>query len=397
MSQEREPELIWLADFLGQLPTVENRPTTFYDIAGANDKETLLTKVLVHFLDPLADHGMGRLFLDALLSFLPEMAGRVDVAPAIVAEKSTWNGRLDILVTPQAQPITVRGAGNKYEWAIIVEHKIHAGLGDEQLERYDRAINADKKVMVLLALHAPSEIPDGVKVVTHRKLFDRIASDLHGAFQKAHPKQLLYLQDLLINIDNFYFMEKNTDLFQKQLQQFKEDAEKVAAFDDMRFKLGKYVGRSVNEVLASRGFESLVNSEMAVSRWYRPSGTQFSAMPGIEKCIGLWVDIPKIMSAGVLDIHLALRDAENTDHGAAISEAYEEEDHFIKDRGVEPSIDTGEPGGSEYWVCGVHDYQLDLKGVLKDEIESILSSTLLGEDDSIVDWIWKKLEEEKQK
>ena len=70
---------------------------------------------------------------------------------------------------------------------------------------------------------------------------------------------------------------------------------------------------------------------------------------------------------------------------------------MIKDRSIEPYTEADALYGGAYYVCGLRDYPLDLNLDLKMHLKNVLAGTFFVEEDTIVDWVWKQLEELKKK
>ncbi len=123
------------ADF-GRLCRHEERRRRFnvFDVMGQSRMELCHSKFLGWLLDPSASHGCGHLFLRHLPSemskaAIPEVAIRDAFdAARVMTEHDTPEGRLDVVVEfdPQVQV------------AVVIEYKVEAGEGEDQLVRYDR-------------------------------------------------------------------------------------------------------------------------------------------------------------------------------------------------------------------------------------------------------------------
>ncbi len=96
--------------------------------------ETAHTQVLAWLLDPKMEHGFGDGFLRALLSHL---SGETIVDPIHVekthSEYVIDDGRLDVIVQGD-----FRRASDKQRWLLLIEAKIDANEGEQQLRTYDK-------------------------------------------------------------------------------------------------------------------------------------------------------------------------------------------------------------------------------------------------------------------
>lgn len=99
-----------------------------FSALGVTRKEVIQSRFLANLLDPSEHHCQNSLFLDAFLSKigLPEVTDehckRVKVHTELRAEDGL--GRMDIVV--DCQP----------DWLVVIENKIDAGEGEQQLPRY---------------------------------------------------------------------------------------------------------------------------------------------------------------------------------------------------------------------------------------------------------------------
>ncbi|MCL2609695.1 MAG: PD-(D/E)XK nuclease family protein [Treponema sp.] len=104
---------------------VSGKNFNIFNILNLTDKELIHSGIIAMLLDPKGEHGMGGRFLERFLEIIAveECAG-IDLSSAVVErEKIIEGGRLDIVIT----------AKNK---KIIIENKIHARDGENQLVKY---------------------------------------------------------------------------------------------------------------------------------------------------------------------------------------------------------------------------------------------------------------------
>ena len=215
-----------LEDFRELPARIEPLPT-FLEFAGCKRKEEVHSDVLAFYLDPNKPHGLGTLFLDALVRALeipnpPERGTWVDVS--VEREKSTEKGsRIDILIESNSH-------------VIVIENKIFAGVNNpfddyksfaETLEPQGRHVH-----VVLLTLTS-NEAKDRWKFLwpaTHPQLIGQIRELLGEYVAEADTRYLTLMLDLLNTLDHLQggiamdpcfrkFLEKNLDDVEALLQE----------------------------------------------------------------------------------------------------------------------------------------------------------------------------------
>ena len=111
-------DLETLLNEFARLPTHEDRPLTFMEIAGYPHYENVCSNILEFFLDSQKQHGLGTLVLDALLDvgdIAPSnegMGGNLSVEREVYTDAGN---RIDVLIESDTH-------------AILIENKIYAGV-----------------------------------------------------------------------------------------------------------------------------------------------------------------------------------------------------------------------------------------------------------------------------
>ena len=159
----REHNRRLLAGYLAQLPADDPllNPVSLFGTLDYGRLETAHTRALAWLLGD-REHGFGFRLLEALLTHLlgGAVAVRVGRVESEVVARSHHGtaGRLDVLAEGQL-------AGNEGErsWVLVIEGKIDAGEGEDQLARYDEWVDrrppADHTVRAFLT-------PDGREPAT---------------------------------------------------------------------------------------------------------------------------------------------------------------------------------------------------------------------------------------
>jgi hypothetical protein len=203
------------------LPIVEQEPitNTMVKILGIEGRETYITKWLAFLLDP-NNYGNPDI-LNALLGIYNEKllnsnttkhssvelitdASSVEVTYEFVLDE---NGRIDLLIESN-------------DFLIGIENKIFATLGNQQLKRYNQALNQlikEKKesekqdgvnerdrecVLIFLtpSKHSESE-SDGFIKITYKELVEKLKA-LNIDWIK-QPREALYLEDFITYVDEY--------------------------------------------------------------------------------------------------------------------------------------------------------------------------------------------------
>src|SRR4051812_25456169 len=150
----REHNRRLLANYLAQLPADDPllNPVSLFGTLDYGRLETAHTRALAWLLGD-REHGFGFRLLEALLAHLLGGAGAgsgARVESEVVARSPRGTaGRLDVL----AEGRLVRG-GCELSWVLVIEGKVDAGEGEDQLARYDEWVErrppADHTVRVFL-------------------------------------------------------------------------------------------------------------------------------------------------------------------------------------------------------------------------------------------------------
>jgi hypothetical protein len=109
-------------------------PVSLFRPLGLGRLETAHTRALAWLLSPVAQHGFGNVLLRALLIHLTSDTALL-LAPGstVNTEERIDTGRLDIFAYGDWR----RSTGGPSKWALVLEAKIDAGEGEDQLDRYD--------------------------------------------------------------------------------------------------------------------------------------------------------------------------------------------------------------------------------------------------------------------
>ena len=108
-----------------------------FRLCGVDHYETMHSKILAEFLNPQGSHGQGTRFLECFqellkrhFKFKGEFSDRTSVTTEVVFD----GGRLDILIEDESK-----------KSICVIENKIFAGEQPEQLERYSKCLERERK------------------------------------------------------------------------------------------------------------------------------------------------------------------------------------------------------------------------------------------------------------
>jgi hypothetical protein len=171
------------------------------EIGGYPHYENVCSNFLAFFFDPEGPHGLGSLFLDALMGSVSTAGGEVGLGGNVSVERevSTARGnRVDILMKSGSH-------------AVLIENKIYAAavnpFGDyaEYLDslKNENGDAYEKRTKVLLTLHPSKEGAEWCFVnLTHANLASAVRSSLGRHVSKADTRYLTLMLDFLNTLEN---------------------------------------------------------------------------------------------------------------------------------------------------------------------------------------------------
>lgn len=192
-----------LLDEFGKLPSRIARPQTFMEIGGYPHYENVCSNFLGFFFDPEGPHGLGNLFLDALMGSMGEPAaegglgGNVSVEREVTTEAGN---RIDLLITSDSH-------------AVLIENKIYAAVANpfEDYASYlSRMKNEDgdryhdaNRAKILLTLYPSREgARCGFVNVTYADFSGAGRSRLGHHVSEADTRHLTFMLDFLNTLEN---------------------------------------------------------------------------------------------------------------------------------------------------------------------------------------------------
>jgi hypothetical protein len=194
-------------------PALTEQLPTFFDIAGIRHKELPLSNVYAFFFRSEAPHGLGTLFLQALIDVAkakaptlvphwPALDGAVRVSREHAMEKQQ---RLDILVHDGANDSTLSGAS----FAILIENKVHHWLAND-LENYIASVREPLcKIGIVLGLYEEQPVAPWL-FISHAELARAVEAQLGPLLRGVNPR---YLPVLLHFLEHLTSMSDNHENF----------------------------------------------------------------------------------------------------------------------------------------------------------------------------------------
>jgi hypothetical protein len=215
-----------LLDEFRRLPDRISRPQTFMEIAGYPHYENICSNFLAFFFDPEGPHGLGNLFLDALVGSIGIENVEAGLGGNVSIEREVFTGagnRIDILIKSDSH-------------TVLIENKIYAAV-DNPFEDYsgylDRLKNADgehykNKIKILLTLYPSGEGSEWCFVnVTHADFAGALRSRLGHHVSEADIRYLTLMLDFLNTLEN---LGEGTRMNQEFINLLAERSDEVAAF-----------------------------------------------------------------------------------------------------------------------------------------------------------------------
>lgn len=228
------------------IQTVAIEPT-FLDISGFPHYENVFSNILQFFFQTNEAHGMGDLFIQAILKILGENISNTIIVNDVFREQPTPSGkRLDIVITTD-------------DYVVGIENKIYAVLTNDLADysSYLQSILTGRKLKRIVLSLYPIATYSGFVNITYKELFKSVDSLMGNYWQGSNRKFMDYLNDFMQNIrrlegapnmnsDEIKFINDNiTDLenlfsklnlLKKELRQRVQDLGKQMVYDEQKCK-----------------------------------------------------------------------------------------------------------------------------------------------------------------
>jgi PD-(D/E)XK nuclease superfamily len=252
-----ERELAALAQFLykAKVPALHRELPTFFGIAGIGHKELPLSNVYAFFFDSEEVHGLGTLFLQALLDVVerknpvlaaewPRLDKRVRVAREYSVDKQQ---RLDLLVHDGKSA----GAPQQASYAVLVENKVNHWLAND-LDNYMSSVRGSMRKLGVVLGPRPERPEEPWIFVAHAELARAVQQRLGLLLSKASARYLPILLQFLEHLTN---MSEQNDNFTRAFDFVQQHRAQVA---QIQLLLKELNAQSLSEAVATafgEGFE----------------------------------------------------------------------------------------------------------------------------------------------
>ena len=228
------------------IQTVAIEPT-FLDISGFPHYENVCSNILQFFFQTNEAHGMGDLFIQALLKTVGENISNSILVNEVVREQPTPSGkRLDIVITTD-------------DYVVGIENKIYAVLTNDLADysTYLQSILTGRKLKRIVLSINPIVTYSGFVNITYNELFKSVDSLMGNYWQSSNRKFMDYLNDFMQNIrrlegassmdseeikfinDNILDLENlysTLNNMKKELRQRVQDLGKLMVYDEQKCK-----------------------------------------------------------------------------------------------------------------------------------------------------------------
>ncbi len=180
--------------------STSSHETTFMEALGVSSKEVPVSSLLAFLLDPNESHGLGTLWIDALVAAYASRLDReviVDAVENVETEESTGNRkRIDIVIE----------TGNRI---IAIENKIYAGLNNP-LGDYKKYIEKEttergkeeSPILIVLSLFPLTPDDKDFANITYEQLFAEVRKRLGDHFSADKAHWTIYIDGFMKSISN---------------------------------------------------------------------------------------------------------------------------------------------------------------------------------------------------
>jgi len=189
-------------DELGKLPRRIERPRTFMEIGGYAHSENICSNLLAFFFDPKGPHGLGSLFLDALVDSVGISGREEGLGGNVSVEREVTTGegnRIDLLIRSDSHAVLIE---NKIYAAAINPFEDYAAyLG--RLENEDSVTYENRNKVLLTLYPSRAGAKHGFVNLTHADFVSAVRSALGHYVSEAEPRYLPLLLDFLNTLEHF--------------------------------------------------------------------------------------------------------------------------------------------------------------------------------------------------
>lgn len=247
-----------LSKVLKNVPEIETKPDTFFDIAGIQRREVSVSKAYNYFLNS-GNKAIASLFLNSLAELIKSKTERDFFFKDFYSEtevKTTNNKRIDIVITSRKEE----------ERKIIIENKIDAKKYNDFDEYWGNfRIPEENKVAILLTIKYEGDKGNFINI-THNEWVKKIKTK--GFPIDLSPQQSVYLNDFLKN------MEKLTKAleFTPEVKYSFENAKSIETAAELYDNFIKFITTNISAAAGGIAFKAQHNLEDYYSYIYKKDG-----------------------------------------------------------------------------------------------------------------------------
>jgi hypothetical protein len=315
-------------------PYLEAKEPNLLDIAKVSTKELPISNLYAYFLDPNENHGLGSIFLEILIEFLPKgcfVIGEDKIR--IEREVHTYEtGKyIDLVITD----------GNQ---VIVIENKIFADLYNK-LELYKEHFQKQNVHGVILSIKRLYN-DNNFTSITHNELINSVIAKLKSSNNDALSQRQLYNFNTFVEI--LKNMEDTTMHLDDSIAFFRENSKKIVALQSMKKTFISTILQQVDELVVSsiEGINSNTR-ELSVEYTFKdtPSLVMYTTLEDsnlAELRVELWIR----------NSTTAVQEWRNTDN-------FIDEKKEIKALGLLITTDKNPQGGDKWAPTVIKSYSLN--------------------------------------
>ncbi len=215
-----------LLDEFGKLPGRIERPQTFMEIGGYPHYENVCSNFLAFFFDPEGSHGLGSLFLDALLDSVSVAGEEKGFGGNVSVEREVGTAagnRIDIFIQSDSYVVLIE---NKIFAAAVNPFDDYAAYLDSLKD--EDGVAYENKIKILLTLYPSREGEvQGFVNLTHADFASAVRSLLEHHVSEADTRYLTLMLDFLNTLEHLGERTRMNQELVKLLGERKGEVEKL--------------------------------------------------------------------------------------------------------------------------------------------------------------------------
>lgn len=204
------------------------RPQTFMEVGGYPHYENVCSNFLAFFLDPEGPHGLGSLFLDALVGSVGIAGGEGGLGGNVSVEREVATeagNRIDLLITSDSHAVLVE---NKIFAAVVNPFEDYAAYLRRLKNESGDPYQDENKAKILLTLYPSGEGAEwGFVNLTHADFAGAVRSRLGHHVSEADTRYLTLMLDFLNTLEN---LGEGTRMNQEFINLLAKRSDEVATF-----------------------------------------------------------------------------------------------------------------------------------------------------------------------